>query len=68
MDNHSLRSQKDEGHRGYAATDQRYGEKTRYHAVRRASSRTPSRPSRRSLMSEVWARNEHLHHEVTTTF
>ena len=29
--------QKDEGHRGYAATDQRYGEKTRYHAVRRAS-------------------------------
>merc|ERR1711862_735203 len=28
MDNHSLRS---------PATDQRYGEKTRYHAVRRAS-------------------------------
>merc|ERR1719263_1169899 len=23
------------------------------------SSRTPSRPSKRSLMSEVWARNEH---------
>merc|ERR1719218_545007 len=39
MDNHSLRSQKDEGHRGYAATDQRYGEKTRYHAVCRASPR-----------------------------
>merc|ERR1711971_1448696 len=31
--------QKDEGHRGYAAIDQRYGEKTRYHAVRRASPR-----------------------------
>merc|ERR1712157_715401 len=31
--------QKDEGHRGYAATDQRYGEKTRYHAIRRASPR-----------------------------
>ena len=28
----------EEGHRGYAATDQRYGEKTRYHAIRRASS------------------------------
>merc|ERR1719198_1241700 len=39
MDNHLLRSQKDEGHRGYAAIDQRYGEKTRYHAVRRASPR-----------------------------
>merc|ERR1711885_114679 len=39
MDNHSLRSQKDEGHRGYAAIDQRYGEKTRYHAIRRASPR-----------------------------
>merc|ERR1719263_192225 len=24
------------------------------------SSRTPSRPSKRSLMSEAWARNEHL--------
>merc|ERR1712010_206704 len=31
--------QKDEGHRGHAATDQRYGEKTRYHAVCRASPR-----------------------------
>merc|ERR1711865_437585 len=31
--------QKDEGHRGHAAIDQRYGEKTRYHAVRRASPR-----------------------------
>merc|ERR1712086_228929 len=31
--------QKDEGHRGYAAIDQRYGEKTRYHAIRRASPR-----------------------------
>merc|ERR1719231_2088620 len=39
MDNHSLRRQKDEGHRGNAATDQRYGEKTRYHAVCRASPR-----------------------------
>merc|ERR1712222_59154 len=39
MDSHSLRSPKDEGHRGHAATDQRYGEKTRYHAVRRASPR-----------------------------
>merc|ERR1711907_772299 len=39
MDNHSLRSPKDEGHRGNAAIDQRYGEKTRYHAVRRASPR-----------------------------
>ena len=27
------------GHRRHAATDQRYGEKTRYHAVRRASPR-----------------------------
>merc|ERR1712078_332638 len=27
MDNHSSRCQKDEGHRGYAATDQRYGER-----------------------------------------
>merc|ERR550514_1363631 len=25
------------------------------------SSKTPSRPSKRSLMSEVWARNEHSH-------
>merc|ERR1711998_205554 len=32
MDNPSLRSPKDEGHRGHAAPDQRYGEKTRYHA------------------------------------
>merc|ERR1711988_1714424 len=39
MDNHSSRSPKDEGHRGYAATDLRYGEKTRYHAVCRASPR-----------------------------
>merc|ERR1712151_398137 len=39
MDNHSRGRQKDEGHRGYAATDQRYGEKTRYHAIRRASPR-----------------------------
>merc|ERR1712146_871383 len=31
--------QKDEGHRGYAATNQRYGEKTRYHAIRRACPR-----------------------------
>ncbi len=31
--------QKDEGHRGNAATNQRYGEKTRYHAIRWASSR-----------------------------
>jgi ribosomal protein S5 len=31
-DNHSSRSPKDEGHRRYAAIDQRYGEKTRYHA------------------------------------
>merc|ERR1719146_490872 len=39
MDNHSSKLPKDEGHRGYAAIDQRYGEKTRYHAVRRASPR-----------------------------
>merc|ERR1712046_567459 len=39
MDNHSLSRQKDEGHRWYAATNQRYGEKTRYHAIRRASPR-----------------------------
>merc|ERR1719313_3033263 len=39
MDNHSSRVQKDEGHRGNAATDQRYGEKTRYHAICRASPR-----------------------------
>merc|ERR1711865_74148 len=39
MDNHSLRSPKDEGHRGHAAIDQRYGEKTWYHAVCRASPR-----------------------------
>merc|ERR1719198_1904358 len=38
-DNHSLSRQKDEGHRGHAAIDQRYGEKTRYHAIFRASSR-----------------------------
>merc|ERR1712094_41066 len=38
-DNHRLGRQKDEGHRGHAATDQRYGEKTRYHAVCRASPR-----------------------------
>merc|ERR1712188_151005 len=31
--------QKDEGHRGNAATNQRYGEKTRNHAIRRASPR-----------------------------
>merc|ERR1712100_929270 len=31
--------QKDEGHRGNAAIDQRYGEKTRYHAICRASPR-----------------------------
>merc|ERR1719160_709209 len=41
MDNPSLRSQKDEGHRGHAAPDQRYGAQTRYHAVRRARSREP---------------------------
>merc|ERR1712025_1294624 len=39
MDNHSLKFQKDEGHRGHAAINQRYGEKTRYHAIRRASPR-----------------------------
>merc|ERR1719263_384803 len=39
MDNHSLRSPKDESHRRHAATNQRYGEKTRYHAIRRASPR-----------------------------
>merc|ERR1712147_299733 len=39
MDNPSLRSPKDEGHRGHAAPDQRYGENTRYHAIRRARSR-----------------------------
>merc|ERR1719465_187657 len=27
MDSHSLRSPKDQGHRGHAATDQRYGER-----------------------------------------
>merc|ERR1712071_89540 len=39
MDNHSLSRQKDEGHRRHAAIDQRYGEKTRYHAICRASPR-----------------------------
>merc|ERR1712166_283239 len=39
MDNHSLGRQKDEGHRRHAAIDQRYGEKTRYHAICRASPR-----------------------------
>merc|ERR1719453_2385779 len=39
MDNHSLRSQKDESHRRHAAINQRYGEKTRYHAIRRTSPR-----------------------------
>merc|ERR1719240_1281964 len=68
MDNHSLSRQKDEGHRGHAATDQRYGEKTRYHAVRRASLRTPSRPSKRSSMSEEWARNEQLRLRVDFDF
>merc|ERR1712153_201621 len=38
-DNHSSSCQKDEGHRRHAAIDQRYGEKTRYHAIRRASPR-----------------------------
>merc|ERR1712188_301865 len=31
--------QKDEGHRGNAAIDKRYGERTRYHAICRASPR-----------------------------
>merc|ERR1719181_1494998 len=39
MDNHSLRSPKDEGHRRNAAINQRHGEKTRNHAIRRASPR-----------------------------
>merc|ERR1719453_1119176 len=39
MDNPSLRSPQDEGHRGHAAPDQRYGAQTRYHAVRRARPR-----------------------------
>merc|ERR1712110_408813 len=39
MDNHSLRSPKDEGHRRHAAINQRYGKKTRYHAISRASPR-----------------------------
>merc|ERR1712054_290198 len=46
MDSHSLIRQKDEGHRGHAATDQRYGEKTRYHAVCRASPRERRRCQR----------------------
>merc|ERR550514_211005 len=32
------------------------------------SSRTPSRPSKRSLMSEVWERNEHCDTELRLTF
>merc|ERR1719258_550389 len=39
MDNHSSGCQKNEGHRRHAATNQRYGEKTRYHAICRASPR-----------------------------
>merc|ERR1719473_1081754 len=39
MDNHSSKLPEDEGHRGHAAINQRYGEKTRYHAIRRASPR-----------------------------
>merc|ERR1711918_280262 len=39
MDNPFRGRQKDEGHRGHAAPNQRYGEKTRYHAIRRARSR-----------------------------
>merc|ERR1719263_2299164 len=39
MDNHSSRSPKDECHRRHAAINQRYGEKTRYHAIWRASPR-----------------------------
>merc|ERR1712054_736041 len=31
------------------------------------SSRTPSRPSKRSSMSEVWARNEHFRCEPSST-
>merc|ERR1712083_767876 len=58
MDNHSLRSPKDEGHRGYAAIDQRYGEKTRYHAVRRASPREPIKTLQKVVDVRVWARNE----------
>merc|ERR1712166_1329795 len=58
MDNHSLSRQKDEGHRRHAAIDQRYGEKTVSCNLLSQSSRTPSRPSKRSLMSEEWERNE----------
>merc|ERR1719473_226710 len=32
------------------------------------SSRTPSRPSKRSLMSEVWERNEHLPELMSPVF
>merc|ERR1712167_360007 len=39
MDNHSFGRQKDEGHRRHAAINQRYGKKTRNHAIRRASPR-----------------------------
>merc|ERR1711862_168183 len=39
MDNHSLRSPKDESYRRYVAINQRYGEKTWYHAIRRSSPR-----------------------------
>merc|ERR1712093_593563 len=53
---------RNEGHRGYAAIDQRYGEKTVSCNLSSQSLRTPSRPSRRSSMSEVWERSEHRHH------
>merc|ERR1711898_27545 len=39
MDNHSLKSPKDESHRRNAAINQRYGKKTWYHAISRASPR-----------------------------
>merc|ERR1719316_164264 len=60
MDNHSLRSPKDEGHRGYAAISTIWREDSVSCNLLSQSSRTPSRPSRRSSMSEVWARNEQL--------
>merc|ERR1719263_1753166 len=60
MDNHSLRSQKDEGHRGYAHRSTIWREDSVSCNLLSQFSRTPSRPSRRSSMSEEWARNEHF--------
>merc|ERR1712166_918458 len=68
MDNHSLRSP--ERRRPSRACSHRstiWREDSVLCGLSSQSLRTPSRPSRRSSMSEVWARNEH-HRLVTPYF